>query len=456
MDLKFLENKSVLILGLGREGEATFRLLRKNFPEKIIYLADQNEFRKLPIKLRRLLEKDGNAILCLGKNYLESVKNVQIIFKTPGIPEKTLSPYLNSGINVFSQMEIFLKEKRNNCIGITGTKGKSTTSSLIYHILKNSSFKSKLIGNIGKPVFSYLQTNKKERFVIELSSHQLNRVQVSPHIAVFLNIFREHLDYYNNFNEYFQAKQNIFKWQTKDDYLVYNSDFQQLKNLAKQSGGHLVSFGFEGRPKIQIKDDWIRYANQKIVKREDIPLKGEHNILNVMAAIAVAKILRIPNRKIAGAIKTFKPLKHRMELFANYNGIDFYNDSIATIPEATIQMINSIPNINTLILGGLDRGQDFKSLAERTIQKKIKNIILLPENHKRIAKAISKTKGRKPKIYFAKNMKEVAHMSFKNTKGGACVLSPASASYNLFKNFEERGNRFKKIIKDLIKNGKND
>ena len=454
MDLKFLENKSILILGLGREGEATFRLLRKTFSEKMIYVADQNEFKKLPIRLRRLLGGDKNTILCLGKNYLESVKNVQIVFKTPGIPEKILSPYLNSGINVFSQMEIFLLEKKRDCIGVTGTKGKSTTSSLIHHILKNSGVKSKLIGNIGKPVFSHLQAKGREKFVIELSSHQLNRVEASPRIAVFLNIFREHLDYYNNFNEYFQAKQNIFKWQTKDDYFVYNSDFEQLKGLAKQSKGHLISFGFDGRPKIHLKDGWICYASQRIVKKGNIPLKGEHNILNVMAAIAAAKILRIPNRKIAGAIKTFKPLKHRMELFASYNGVDFYNDSIATIPEATIQMINSVPNIKTLILGGLDRGQDFKSLTERIIQKKIRNIILLPENDKKIAKAISEAKGRKPKIYFARNMKEVANISFKNTRGGACVLSPASASYNLFKNFEERGNRFKKIIKDLIKDGK--
>ncbi len=455
MDFKFLENKEVLILGLGREGEATFKLLRKVFPDKIFFIADQTEFKKLPIRLRRLSEADGNVILSLGKNYLEIVKNVQVIFKTPGIPEKILAPYLNDKINVLSEIEIFLQEKKQNCIGITGTKGKSTTSSLIHHILKNSGIKSKLIGNIGKPVFTYLETKGRGKFVIELSSHQLNRVETSPHIAVFLNIFREHLDYYNNFNEYFEAKQNIFKWQAKNDYYIYNSDFKQLKELAKKSNGHLISFGFEGKPKVHLKDNWIYYSNQKILNREDISLKGNHNVLNTMAAIAVAKILKIPNKKIEKAVKTFKPLKHRMELFATYNGVNFYNDSIATIPEATIQMINSIPNINTLILGGLDRGQDFQSLALKIIQKKIRNVILLPENDKKIAEAIAKTKGRKPKIYFARNMKEVAKISFANTKEGACVLSPASASYNLFKNFEDRGNRFKKSIKNLIKNEQN-
>jgi UDP-N-acetylmuramoylalanine--D-glutamate ligase len=452
MDFKSIEDKNILILGLGREGESTFKFLRSVFPEKILFLADQIELTKLPNRLKNLLENDGKVILSLGQHYLDSIKSSHVIFKSPGIPHKTISPYLEKKHIVFSQIEIFLKDRGHDCMGITGTKGKSTTSSLIHHILKNNRIKSKLIGNIGKPVFAYLQGEDKQKFVIELSSHQLNLCEASPHISVFLNIFKEHLDYYNSFDEYFQAKVNITKWQKENDYFIYNSDFKELKKVAKSSKARVISFGFKGKPMISLKNNCIFSKNQLVIPIADIPLKGDHNILNTMAAIGVAKMLNISNEKITVAIKTFKPLLHRMELFSTHNGVDFYNDSIATIPEATIQIINTIPNISTLILGGLDRGQYFNSLAKVIISKRIQNIILFPENDKKIANIIKEVKGEKPKIFFAKNMREATKIAFKESSGGACVLSPASASYNLFKDFKDRGEKFKKYIRILIKN----
>lgn len=453
MNVHGLEGKKMLILGLAREGEATLKFLRKIYPCQKLGLADQARIEKLSKSLKKAILSDRNLITHLGKNYLNSLKNYEIIFKTPGIPEKTLKPYLQKKHTVISQTEIFLEKNADNSIGITGTKGKSTTSSLIYHILKKAGKKTELIGNIGKPVLSFLK--KKGWFVIELSSHQLNHLKTSPHIAVFLNIFPEHLDYYNNFNEYFNAKTNITKWQQKNDYFIFNNNFPGLINLTRKTKAKSIPFGLKNKniAGACLKNGWIIAKGKKIIPVREIPLKGEHNILNAMAASLVGLILKIKIADIGQAIKEFQPLEHRLECFANFKNVDFYNDSIATIPEAAIQAINSLPRIETLMAGGLDRGQNFEGFAKKIIAKKINNLILFPDTGKRIAKEISKIKGKKPKIFFVNTMKEAAKIAFVKTKKYSCVLSPASASFNLFKDYKDRGKQFKKYIKLLIKNG---
>ncbi len=415
MKLDQLKNKKVLILGFGQEGQDTFLLLRKLFPNKVIGIAD---------KLEKLKKPDKKTVLYLGKDYLKSLKNYDIIFKTPGIPFKNIPrSYLRK---LTSQTEIFFNNCPGTIVGITGTKGKSTTTSLIYEILKSGNLKAHLVGNIGKPVLSLLlKAKKNDVFVYELSSHQLYNLKKSPHIAVFLNIYAEHLDYYKNLKEYANAKANITLHQSKSDYLVYNSKDKIVSAIARKS------------------------------KAKKIPIQGDYYELDRNAAIAVGRIFKIPEKIIEKAIKNFKPLPHRLEFVGKFRGITFYNDALSTIPETAIFAINALgKNVQTIMLGGYDRNINFKNLAKKVLKSKIKNVILFPTTGEKIWKEIvhqGKNRGL-PKPFFVNSMKDAVKLSYQHTKKGKiCLLSTASTSFSIFRDYKEKGNLFKKYVKELSK-----
>lgn len=458
MNFKFLQNKKILILGIGEEGISMFSFLRDLFPLQKIGLADLLSFEKLPKNTQKLIQKEKNVQLDFGINYLKKINRYDFIIKSPGIPTEKISPFIKNGQTITSQTELFLSEYHKKIIGITGTKGKSTTATLIYEILKNSGMKVKLIGNIETPCISFFRHGDKiDFFVFEMSSHQLRGVKKSPHIAVFLNIFREHLDYYKNFKDYFAAKKNIALYQKSDDFFVYNNDNEYLKNFAKKLKSNYMAYGLikDKRNRCTLKKDSIIFEGEKIISANEIPLLGDHNLLNIMAAISVGKILKIDPLKIKSVIKKFKPLKHRLEYVGKFKNIDFINDSIATIPESTIGAIKSIKNVKTLLVGGLDRGQDFKSLAQEIARQKIKNIILFPDTGKKILRELKNTGKKIPDCFFATSMKKAIEISFQKTKRGVCLLSPAAASFNLFKDYKDRGNQFKKYVKSFKKISKN-
>ncbi len=415
MKLDELKNKKILILGFGQEGKDNFDFLRKVFPKKILGIADQKT--KLDLK-------DKKIKLHLGQNYLKALKNYDIVIKSPGIPFKNIP---RSGLRkLTSQTEIFFENCPGKIVGITGTKGKSTTASMTYKILKKGEIKAHLVGNIGKPVLASLKKAKKnDVFVYELSSHQLYHLKESPQIAVLLNIYPEHLDYYRNFKEYAKAKANITLHQTKNDYLVFNSEDKLIGKFAKKS------------------------------KAKKIPIKGGYYELNKNAARAVGKILKIPSKIIEKALKEFKPLPHRLELVGTYKGITFYNDALATIPEATIAAIESLGSrVETIMLGGYERNIDYKNLAKKVLKSKIKTVILFPTTGERIWKEITKaSQDRKtPKHFFVDNMKEAARLAYRYTlKGKICLLSTAASSFSIFRDYREKGNLFKKYVKKFGK-----
>jgi len=440
MKLNELKDKKILILGFGREGRDNFRFLRKLFPKKVLGIADRlkikdspKESLRLPTGQVRFKINDRKVKLHLGENYLKALKNYDVIIKSPGIPFKILS---KSDFNkITTQTEIFFNNCPGKIVGITGTKGKSTTASLIYQILKQGGLKAHLVGNIGKPVLNLLfSATPNDVYVYELSSHQLYNLKKSPQIAVFLNIYPEHLDYYRNFKEYVNAKGNITRYQANQDYLIYNSQDKLVREIAKKS------------------------------KAKKIPIKGKYYSLNKTAAKAVGKLFKIPLKSISKAIREFKPLPHRLELVGTFKGITFYNDALSTIPETAILAMEALgKRVQTILLGGFDRKIDFKKLAKNVLkQRNIKNVILFPTTGEKIWKSIRQAQDkalrqRHPVVshiepFFVDNMRDAVRLAYEHTqKGKICLLSCASTSFSIFRDYKEKGNLFKKYVKKYSK-----
>jgi len=421
--IKDLANKKILILGFGKEGNSTYKWLRSNFSNKQIGIADYNT--NISSKIN-----DTNVTLHTGDNYLESIKNYDLVFKSPGI---SLKNYTCENIEkITSQTDKFLEFYGKQTIGITGTKGKSTTASLIYHILKNNGKDAVLLGNIGIPAFDLLDKISENTIVVyELSAHQLEYVHHSPKIAVLLNVFPEHLDHFTSFEDYQNAKLNINRFQNTDDILIVSTDLKQkIKNTKLE-----INF-------IETEKDFT-----------ESPLKGEHNLKNINAAVQAVETFGINKTTAFDTLKSFKPLPHRLEYIGKYGGIHFYNDSIATVPEATIEAVKAIGEVNTIILGGFDRGLDYaEMLCFLRDNDKIKNLIFTGKAGEIMYKMISTQPKNGKEFFFVKNMEEVFEVIKKYTpENSVCLLSPAAASYDMYHNFEHRGNKFKELAKMLEK-----
>ena len=443
----------VLILGYGREGKSTYNFIRKYLPTKKLYIADGNS--KL-LKMNEELNEDSNLSFELGKKYLDNLDKYDLIIKSPGVNFKYIN-YDSFEDKITSQIDLLLKYAKFKTIGITGTKGKSTTSALIYHILKAMGYDTLLGGNIGIPVFDRLDfATDNTIFVIELSCHQLKFIKHSPNISVLLNLYEEHLDLYKSFLDYKEAKLNIFKYQKDTDYNIWGLDsYDSNKHFIKND--NTLTFS-KDETKVEngmvLKDDGLYLVKNKVSnfvydKNRKRYLLGDHNLYNVAAALLIADLLGINLEEATRYIDNFIPLEHRMEIVGNYNGIDFYNDSIATIPDATINCINSIPNTTTVIVGGMDRKIDLSKLTNYLYESKtINTCIFLKDTGYQMYDELMKLKCSK-RLIKAKDMKDAVENAFLYTdKGEACVLSPAAASYNTYKNFEERGRDFKRWVKD--------
>lgn len=397
----FLGMEKILILGYGKEGKISEKYLKKYHPESTIKITDKKQ----------------------GRGYLEKQKDFDVAIKTPGIKKELVTIKYTTATNLF----LSKVSGKNLVIGVTGSKGKSTTASLIYQILKEGGKKVKLLGNIGKPMLESLlkPVSRDTIFVLELSSAQLDDVSYSPDISVVTRLFPEHMDYHGSINQYYQAKKHIIDFQNANNYFVYHPKDKILRTWLKGYEGN--SIPFDRKMKIETK------------------LIGQHNRDNIGAAIAVAKIFSIKETIIKKAVKEFKGLNHRLEYVGKFKGIEFYDDAISTTPESTIAAIQSLKKVDTIFLGGEDRGYDFTDL-EKTIKRyRIKNIVLFPESGK---KMLTSRKGLR--IKKTSRMEDAVAFAFKYTKKNhICLLSTASPSYSLWENFEEKGNDFKRAVKKL-------
>jgi len=447
------EGQSIVLLGFGREGQASYTALRKVFPEKMLAIADAND----KVRENPLLNGDGHIGFITGPDYLQGLNTFDVIIRSPGIPLWNVHPAI-AREKITSQTDIFLRAFASQVIGVTGTKGKSTTSSLIHHVLQTAGEESLLAGNIGNPAFHFLDIiGTKTKIVFELSSHQLEYIERAPHISVLLNLFQEHLDAYAGYEEYQLAKMNITKYQDKLDYLVYHADdplvqqhvpdYQDRRRLYPFSLSQSLSPGGFIRDGVLCFSDGQRVTPVWTI-HQDRFLRGEHNLKNILAALNVCMILGLDPEAIAEGIATFKGLEHRLEYVGEFRNIHFYNDSIATIPEACMEAVRAIPDVDTLLAGGFDRGIDYSSLASFLMASSVRNLILLGAAGKRIGEFLEKPNPIGKRIFYINRFDDFAAIAFRETRPGkACMLSPAAASYDEFNNFEERGKRFRMLVK---------
>ncbi|MGD0710510.1 MAG: UDP-N-acetylmuramoyl-L-alanine--D-glutamate ligase, partial [Bacteroidales bacterium] len=331
---------------------------------------------------------------------------------------------------------------------------------LIYHILKLKDNNVVLVGNIGIPPFDMIdEIDKHTKIVFELSSHQLEFISKGPHIATLLNYFQEHLDYYKSYEDYQISKFNITRYQEPADNFIFNADDNLVLDIIFKNKLERNYYGLSISKK-QSKGCWIEndsllFSNGMDTSRimdlkSEIYLKGEHNKRNILATICASKILNVPDEIIQEGVTSFKGLEHRLEYVGEYNGIHYYNDSIATIPEAAIEAVKALQNVNTLILGGFDRGINYNILAEFIASSHIHNLIFLGDAGTKIMEGLKQYNVKGKFQVFVKNMDEAVKIAKEKTpKGGICLLSPAAASYDMFKNFEERGRVYKKLVKDM-------
>jgi UDP-N-acetylmuramoylalanine--D-glutamate ligase len=423
----YFRNKKILILGFGREGRSSYNYIRKFFPNMPLTIAD----------LKEINIEDENVELICGEKYLDCLEGYDIVLKSPGISFKNVR--IPQGVEVTCQTDLFLRYAPCVKVGITGTKGKTTTSTLIYGILCTAGVPACLIGNMGVPVFDCLAKVSGKTAVIEMSSHQLEFTHASPHIAVLTNIYEEHLDHYNGFEGYVNAKLNIFRKQTENDYFIYNAD-QDYNGFfeADEVKSKLI--------KVSANDD---EGNEFYRKLDGINerLIGSHNKQDIFFAAAAAHCLGINDEAIEKGIRNFKGIPHRMEPIGTYEGIKFYNDSIATIPHAVMCALEALRDVDTLIIGGMDRGLDYTQFACELYNNQFRNLICLPETGHRIAADVNSL-GSNKNVICVESMEQAVDKAFEVTKKGcSCILSPAAASYNRYKDFEEKGAHFISLVR---------
>jgi UDP-N-acetylmuramoylalanine--D-glutamate ligase len=463
MDITTLTNKLVAVLGFGQEGRATIQYLLKHGIKPVLF--DQRPWEEWSAEDQAII-KLLNVNFIFGPDAFKELAGFDGVFRSPGI---LLSQVTGYKLQVTSQTKFFFDNCPAKIIGVTGTKGKGTTASLIYEILKaqypisNIQYPSVcLTGNIGKTQpFEILDELKKDDWVIyELSSFQLQDLTKSPHIGVVLMVTSEHLDYHKDQNEYIEAKTAIVKYQGNDDFAVVNADFPTSVKIGEQGAGKKIYFSRQKELEngIFLKDNFI-LVKEVLGAGYQLPttnyqLKGSHNLENICAAIGASIAAGITDADvIQSAISNFKGLEHRLEFVAEINGIKFYNDSFSTTPETAIAAINSFSEPLIVILGGSGKKSNFAELG-KTLQSttNIKAMVLVGEEAGRIKAAVTDTENdRNPSVLEgAKNMQEIFNQIKTVAKEGDVVLlSPACASFDMFKNYKDRGEQFKAMVNSI-------
>ncbi|WP_346900380.1 UDP-N-acetylmuramoyl-L-alanine--D-glutamate ligase [Clostridium sp. UBA7503] len=449
---KFIKDKNVAVVGIGVS----------NIPliEFLIGLgAKVTAFDKKNIeKLKEVVDKYQckGVKFELGEGYLTNLRGFDVIFKTPSmrIDSKELTIAQNEGAYITSEMEEFLRYCPAKVYGITGSDGKTTTTSLVYSILSAAGFKTWIGGNIGTPLFTKIEEiSPDDKVVLELSSFQLMTMDTSPEVALITNLSPNHLDMHIDLQEYIDSKKNIFKYQNKDNLLVLNEDNDVTRNIKGEESGHLYTFS-----RNSVIENGAYYKNgnlfargKKVCNESEVLLKGMYNIENLLAAFALI-MDDVDVKYMREVAITFKGVEHRNEFVRSYRDVEYYNNSIASSPTRTLAGIKAFEKPVVLIAGGRDKKVPFDPLAYEGYPY-IKSLILLGEAKEQIKKVFDKLKNEKGihvDIYMVDTLEEAVNKAVEiSVSGDIVALAPACTSFDMFENFEIRGNRFKEVVKNL-------
>ncbi|MCX7996753.1 MAG: UDP-N-acetylmuramoyl-L-alanine--D-glutamate ligase [Patescibacteria group bacterium] len=403
MKLEDLRGKKILIVGYGREGQATEVFLREYVPDCTIGIADATR----------------------DPDYLKMQDSYDVAIRSPGVPKRLMRIRYTTATNIFFALE------PGFTIGITGTKGKSTTASLVHHFLRAGGVDSVLAGNIGKPVLEAWMEhrNKRVQYVLELSSYMLDDFEHAPDAALTVSLYQDHIDYHGSCEAYYEAKHNLVRFMKRGLY-VYNPRFPEFVRWAQEVQCRALPY-----------DDSIE------IGMSGNPLLGEHNLENIRGAATLAVHQGIPAETIRNSLKTFRPLPHRLQNIGTYQGITFYDDAISTTPESTIAALRSLKRVDCLFLGGADRGYDFRPLVEEICKRNISILVFFPDTGTRIH-AMLKGRGFAFRSILTSGMEEAVRFAYDTCEPGSVVLlSTASPSYSLWKNFEEKGTEYQRLVR---------
>ena len=441
-----VKNKSVAVLGIGVSNTPLIKMLISMGANVTARdKKDANSLGEIVGELKAL-----GARVVLGEEYLENLDE-DIIFKTPGmrIDLPPLVAASERGAEITSEMEIFFELCPAPIIAVTGSDGKTTTTTLICEMLKSQGFTCHLGGNIGKPLLSEIGDIREEhRVIVELSSFQLHTMKRSPHVAVVTNLSPNHLDMHKDMNEYIEAKENIYKHQNDNDILVLNFDNEITKSFAKNARGAVVPFGQNTADGVHIRDGAICMKEDVVLSCGDILLPGAHNVENYMAAIA-ATCGQVDITNIQKVAKTFGGVEHRIEFVRELDGVRYYNDSIASSPTRARACLYSFDKKVIIIAGGYDKNIPFDDFGKDVV-KQVKTLILVGATAKKIRTAVENVEGEKPGIVMAADFEDaVAQAKVSASSGDVVILSPACASFDLFKDFAQRGRIFKQLVMEL-------
>ncbi len=454
---QFLDGKKVAIIGMGVSNMPLLDYFYDKNAKVTIF--DKNS---LSDEIMEKVNKYRYEVE-IGTDNLLKLHGFDIIFRSPSALPTTpeFVAEVERGAILTSEIEMVLKLAPCKIIGVTGTEGKTTTTSLIYEIAKYAGYNCFLGGNIGKPIFTKIKDMKPEDLVIlELSSFQLMGMEISPDISVVTNVFPDHLNVHKSYEEYQQAKENIFLHQNNDGIVILNKDNDITRSFSKLAQGKVVFFSSTK----QLKDGYVYDREDHMIKhcvdgkckdllyKDDIKLRGIHNYENICAALAATETLTTENTQIE-AIKNFNGVEHRLEFVRELDGVKYYNDSIGTSPASTIAGLNAFDENIILLAGGSDKGLDYKEIGE-TIAKKVGTLILTGPTSEKIENAtkiaLIDSPNKSLDIVHCTNLEEAVKIAKqKSNSGDIVLLSPASASFDAFKNFEERGKKFKQLVNEL-------
>jgi len=452
------QRSKIAVLGYGIEGVAMTKYLLKHEYFNIT-VCDKNTDLNVEIP-------DGVSTI-FGEKYLENLTDFDVIFRSPGI--KYLEPQIQfakeKGVEISSPMAFFLDACPCHVIGVTGTKGKGTTATLIYEILKEAKKDAYLGGNIGQSPMDFLDELKKTSVVVlEMSSFQLQDLVKSPHVAILLNTTTDHLDYHADREEYLRAKESVLVHQNKDCLAILNKDYEYVNYYSAIVKGRKKFVSVRGKVEDGAfeKDGEIFYAEysdtEKVCNVSDIALVGKHNFENVLPAICAAKEFGVSIEVMKKTIKAFTGLPHRLEFVKEVDEVKYYNDSFSTTPETSMAAVDSFEVPTVLIAGGFDKGLNYKEWALKILTRpSLEVVILLGHTADRMEKDLAEAgeklgeaEGSPTKIFRVNNIHEAVVLASKQAKqGGVVVMSPGSSSFDLYSNYKERGKKFMEEVKGL-------